>query len=183
MSDSAPNIAATADEGEALVKNLRVRLFAVCLACLSPALANGQAQAPAAAPQNPSPALVGRLTKQLSVTPEQATGGAGAIFGLAKSRLAPDQFGKISAVVPGMDGLLGAAPKPDTASPLGAVNALGGAVPAGAGPVAGLAPLAGSFKQLGLSPDMAAKFVPIMTRFIQAKGGTGVSSLFTDALK
>ena len=36
--------------------------------------------------QAPNPDLVGKLTKELKVTPEQATGGAGAIFSLAKSR-------------------------------------------------------------------------------------------------
>src|SRR5215472_10412335 len=56
------------------------------------------------APKTPSPELVGALTKQLSVTPSQATGGAGALFGLAKSRLSAADFSKISAVVPGMSG-------------------------------------------------------------------------------
>ena len=50
------------------------------------------------------------LTKDLNVTPKQATGGAGALFGLAKSRLKPDQFSQVAAAVPGMDGLLKAAP-------------------------------------------------------------------------
>ena len=33
-----------------------------------------------------SPELVGQLSKELSITPAQATGGAGALFGVAKSR-------------------------------------------------------------------------------------------------
>lgn len=57
-----------------------------------------------------SPELVGQLTQGLSVTPQQATGGAGALFGLAKSKLSPADFGKIAAVVPGMDSFLKAAP-------------------------------------------------------------------------
>jgi hypothetical protein len=44
------------------------------------------------------------LTKELKVTPEQATGGAGSLFALAKERLKPDQFSKVSAAVPGMEG-------------------------------------------------------------------------------
>src|SRR2546430_16338330 len=54
--------------------------------------------------------LVGALTQQLGVTEQQATGGAGAIFGLAKSKLSPDNFGQVASVVPGMEGLLQAAP-------------------------------------------------------------------------
>ncbi|HEU4388024.1 MAG TPA: DUF2780 domain-containing protein, partial [Blastocatellia bacterium] len=70
--------------------------------------------------KNPSSELVGQLTKELSITPEQATGGAGALFGLAKTRLKPAEFGQISKVVPGMSGLLKAAPKST-----GATSALG----------------------------------------------------------
>src|SRR5262245_29195612 len=62
--------------------------------------------------KNPSPELVDQLTKQLSITPEQAIGGSGAIFGLAKTKLKPEEFSKVSDAVPGMDGLLKAAPKP-----------------------------------------------------------------------
>jgi hypothetical protein len=54
--------------------------------------------------------LVGALTRKLGVTEQQATGGAGAIFGLAKSQLSPDNFGQVAHVVPGMEGLLQAAP-------------------------------------------------------------------------
>jgi len=38
----------------------------------------------------PNPELAGLLSKELKITPEQATGGAGALFGLAKSRVSPD---------------------------------------------------------------------------------------------
>ncbi len=55
-------------------------------------------------------ALVELLVSQLGVTSTQAAGGAGAIFSLAKDRLAPDQFAQVAAAVPGMDTLLAAAP-------------------------------------------------------------------------
>ncbi len=136
------------------------------------------AQAPAAAQaKSPSPELVGMLTKELKVTPEQATGGAGALFGLAKSRLQPEEFSQVSDAVPGMDGFLKAAPKQSAGSPLGS---LGSSLPGGTG---GLASVAGSFKTLGLSPDMVSKFVPILTQFVQSKGGANVGSLLAGALK
>jgi hypothetical protein len=139
----------------------------------------GHASPQAASAKNPSPELVGQLTKGLSITPQQATGGAGALFGLAKSRLKPDEFGQISKVVPGMDGLLKAAPKSKSggSSTLGALSS---ALPGGAG---GLASTAGAFKALGLSPDMASKFVPILTQFVTSKGGAGVGSLLGGVLK
>src|SRR5215472_16778791 len=61
-----------------------------------------------------NPELVGQLTKQLSVSSAQASGGAGALFNLAKSRLSSDEFSKVAGAVPGMDGLLQAAPKADS---------------------------------------------------------------------
>jgi len=127
--------------------------------------------------KSPNPELIGSLTKQLSVTPEQATGGAGALFGLAKSKLSVEDFSKVSKAVPGMDGLLKAAPKPKSSSPL---DSLASSLPGSAG---GMASVASSFKSLGLSPGMAEKFVPVMTQYVQGKGGSEVASLFEGALK
>jgi hypothetical protein len=157
-----------------MTTRIRVVLIAACLACFEAAAEHAQAQTPTA--KNPSPELIGQLTKELSITPEQATGGAGALFGLAKTRLKPDQFTQVSKTVPGMDGLLKAAPKPKG----GALGAVGSSLPGGAG---GLASTAGAFKSLGLSPDMASKFVPIMTKFVESKGGANVASLLAGALK
>jgi hypothetical protein len=128
----------------------------------------------------PSPELVGDLTKQLSVTPAQATGGAGALFGLAKSRLGAADFSKVAAVVPGMNGFLKAAPSAShQGGGLPEISSLSGALPSGA---SGLASTAQSFQRLGLSPGMVGKFVPVLTQFVQSKGGAGVASLLSGAL-
>src|SRR5262245_7667997 len=58
------------------------------------------AQSAAAAAVKASPALVGALSKEMSSTPEQAAGAAGALFGVAKSRLNADQFSQVAAAVP-----------------------------------------------------------------------------------
>ena len=138
-------------------------------------------QAQSSVAKSSSPELIGQLTKQLSITPAQATGGAGALFGLAKSRLSAPDFGKIATVVPGMKGLLQAAPNvggSNTGIP--GLSSLSGALPSG---VTGLAGTAQSFQKLGLSPDMVGKFVPIITQFVQSKGGAHVASLLSGALK
>src|SRR6476646_10715952 len=57
-----------------------------------------------------SPELVGALSKELGSSPDQAAGAAGALFGVAKSRLSPTDFSQIAKAVPGMDLLLKAAP-------------------------------------------------------------------------
>ena len=149
-----------------------------CVMCLGVAGARqAQAQIPGLSGKNPSPELIGSLTKQLSIKPEQAIGGAGALFGLAKTRLKPEEFGKVSSAVPGMGDLLKAAPKQENTDGLGAMAAM---LPGKAG---GLASVAGSFKSLGLSPSMAMKFVPIMTKFVDLKGGAEVAKLLGGALK
>ena len=146
------------------------------IACLSVVFLLGQfGFAQKATPA--SPELVGQLSKELSITPAQATGGAGALFGVAKSRLSLADFSKVSAAVPGMGSFLKAAPAPDNTSGL---SSLTGSLPGGLG---GLASAAGSFQKLGLSPDMVGKFVPILTKFVEGKGGASAASLLSGALK
>jgi hypothetical protein len=153
-------------------------VFVVLAAAAAPAQAQG---AITTAARSPNPALVGQLSKQLSITPLQATGGAGTLFGLAKSRLSAPEFSKIAAVVPGMNGLLKAAP---AAHPLNGglsgISGLSNGLPGGAG---GLVSAATSFQKLGLSPDKVSKFVPILTQFVQSRGGANVASLFSKGLK
>ena len=164
------------------VNRVRTLISFSCLLVLTIVAGRAQDQSSTAtAAKSPSSELVGQLSQQLSVTPAQAAGGAGTLFGLAKSRLSAADFGKIAAVVPGMNGLLKAAPSSN--SPAGGaseLSGLSGSLPGGAG---GLASAAQSFQKLGLSPDMVGKFVPILTQFVQSKGGAGVASLLSGALK
>jgi len=143
-------------------------------------VAGAQAQSAA---KGPSPELVGLLTKQLSITPAQATGGAGTIFGLAKSHLSSTDFSKIAAVVPGMSGFLKAAPAvsaPTSSGGIPGISSVAASLPGGA---SSLALAGGAFQKLGLSPDMVSQFLPIITQFLQAKGGPAVSSLLSKGLK
>jgi Protein of unknown function VcgC/VcgE (DUF2780) len=155
------------------VSGLRSVLFVLCVFASSVPAALGQSPA-MTQEKTPSPELVGMLTKDLNVTPKQAAGGAGALFNLAKTRLKPDQFSQVAAAVPGMDGLLKAAPA------AGGLPGLGSAVP---GASSGLAPAVAAFQKLGLSPDMVGKFVPLLTQFVGSKGGADVASLLAGALK
>jgi len=165
--------------------NCRVRIALITASlCAGAMLALGNARAETLSATNPSPELVGQLSKELSVTPKQATGGAGALFGLAKTRLKPDEFGQVAKAVPGMDGLLKAAPKPKAKkSGLGSLGDLTSALPGEASGLGGLASMADAFKSLGLSPDLVGKFVPVLTKFVEGKGGSKVGNLLAGALK
>lgn len=159
-----------------------------CLALVALLAAHGAAPR-AARLQSPSPAgtakaaadaspeLVGALSKEIGATPEQAAGAAGALFGLAKSRLNADEFSQVANAVPGMAALLAAAPAAG-----GAVGTTG-ALSQIAGSGAGLASAASAFSKLGLKPEMVAKAVPILTSFVTKSGGASVGSLLAGALK
>jgi len=140
----------------------------------------GQGSAQAADASAASPELVGQLTKALSITPAQASGGAGALFGLAKSRLNPADFSKVAASVPGIDSLINSAPAASKNSAASGLSGMASSVPGGLG---SLVSMAGPFKKLGLPQEMAAKFVPVVTKFVGSKGGAGVAELLGGAFK
>jgi hypothetical protein len=168
---------------------MRKRYLAIAgAAFIAGSAAGGFAQAPdapkgaaatqeAAAAVKASPDLVNELSKEMGSTPEQAAGAAGALFGVAKSRLTADEFSQVSKSVPGMDSLLKAAPAASLA--VGTSGALSKA----AGAAGGLAAAAGAFSKLGLKPDMVAKAVPVLTSFVSKSGGADVGKLLAGALK
>jgi hypothetical protein len=125
-----------------------------------------------------SPDLVGALSKELGSTPEQAAGAAGALFGVAKSRLKPEEFSQVSKAVPGMSSLLKAAP----AAAVGTSGAAG-ALSNMAGSASGLAAAASAFTKLGLKPEMVAQAVPVLTSFVTKSGGANVGNLLAGVLK
>lgn len=126
-----------------------------------------------------SPELVGALSKELGATPAQAAGAAGALFGLAKSRLKADEFSQIAKAVPGMDSLLKAAPAIGGATGTSGAGALSKA----AGMAGGLAPAADAFSKLGLKPDQVSKAVPVLSSFVTKSGGADAGRLLAGALK
>ena len=151
---------------------MSVSIAGLRLANASPAQAAG-ATAEAMAAAKASPELVGALSKEIGASPEQAAGAAGALFGVARSRLKADEFSQIATAVPGMDSLLKASP---TAGGTAGLSQLGGAA-------GGLAGAASAFSKLGLSPDMVSKAVPVLTSFVTKSGGSKVGSLLAGALK
>lgn len=120
--------------------------------------------------------LVSLLTQNLGVTPQQAQGGAGAIFDYAKGKLGAADFSKVAAAVPGMDSLLSAAPK--TGGTASNLTKLAG----GTGSLGGLSSLAEPFTKLGMSPDMVGKFVPEILSYVKSSGGDAVMKILQGAL-
>jgi len=137
-------------------------------------------QAAAARAAAASPELVGALSKEIGATPEQAAGAAGALFGVAKSRLKPDEFSQVASAVPGMTSLLNAAPAAGgTTGTSDAVGALSQITKS----VGGLASATSAFTKLGLKPELVTKAIPVLTAFVTKSGGANVGKLLAGALK
>jgi len=140
----------------------------------SQSLATAQAAAVKASPE-----LVQSLSKEIGATPEQAAGAAGALFGLAKTRLKADEFAQISQAVPGMSALLKAAPGTKSSNPLSRGADLAPAL----GTAAAVAPAASAFSELGLKPELVTKAIPVLTSFVSKSGGADAARLLPGALK
>jgi hypothetical protein len=125
--------------------------------------------------------LVNLLTSNLGVTEQQAQGGSGAIFGLAKERMSNDEFSQIQEAVPSVDSLIQSAPKPGSSSASAAsVTSLLGST---GGSLGALGSLAGSFSQLGMGTDMITQFTPIIYDYVKQKGGDAVMGLLKNAIQ
>ena len=129
--------------------------------------------------------LIQQLVSNLGINENQAKGGAGLLFNLAKEKLGGGEFQQLTKAVPGIGDLLKAAPE----SGGGLMEALGGAASAFGGlggkmeSLGNLAQLAGGFSHLGLGADMVGKFIPIVLSFVQNQGGDAVKGLLEKALK
>ena len=123
--------------------------------------------------------LISQLVQNLGINEEQATGGAGLIFNLAKEKLGEGDFSQISNAIPGLDQVMSAAPEGGMISKaIGTITST-----FGGGKLGGLAGLASGFSKLDLSTDMVGKFVPVVLSFVQSKGGDTVKNLLAGVLK
>ena len=122
--------------------------------------------------------LVDLLSSQLGVTKGQSEGGAGSIFQLAKQNLSVEDFSSIAKAVPGIDKMIGAAPKVEgSSSSLKGISSM-----MGSNKIGGMASLTSSFEKLGLSSEMVDKFMPIILDYVENKGGEHAMNLLKGAL-
>ena len=125
--------------------------------------------------------MVETLVKQLGVSQAQSAGGSGALFQMAKDSMSASDFGQVSQAVPGMDGLLAAAPKPEPASGTG--NLLSGLANAsGNSTLMNAASLVNTFQQLDMSKGMVSQFTPIIIDYVKQNGGEMTANLLKAAL-
>jgi hypothetical protein len=126
--------------------------------------------------------LVKMLSSQLSVTEPQASGGAGALFSMAKGALSETDYGKVASAMPEVSNLIKSAPavSESTSDASDKVAGLAGGLGSITKAVDGAnkyAAVYDQFKQLGLDKGKVAQYVPVVLSFANSEGGESVMNL------
>ncbi|CAH0524520.1 DUF2780 domain-containing protein [Vibrio hippocampi] len=108
--------------------------------------------------QQDSTPVIDNLVSGLSVSPQQATAGAGALLSLAQSSLGESQTSELSSLIPGMS----------TLTDSGLLSS-----------VQNMESVQSAFSAVGLDPSMISQFAPIILQYL---GTQGASSGLTDSL-
>ena len=125
--------------------------------------------------------LIDSLTKTLGVSGTQAEGGAAVLLKAAKDKLGAAAFDSQLGGVPGLSDLLKKAPASGGGGGLGGL--LGGLAGAMGGNAALISSIVGGFGKLGLKPEDAKKFVPVILGFLRTKVGADVVSNLEKTLR
>lgn len=119
------------------------------------------------------------LMQRTGATAAQAQGGAGALFQMAKTKMSADSFTQLEQSVPGMQGMLGAAPA--LSQPGGLAGQLSSLAGASGGAAGNLISLASAFQQQGMSPAMVQQFIPVVIDYVKAHGNDALVKTLSSA--
>ncbi|AQS35524.1 Protein of unknown function VcgC/VcgE (DUF2780) [Shewanella psychrophila] len=123
--------------------------------------------------------LVGSVMSQLGLNKSQAEGGLGSLLSLAKSTLGGDDFSSIADAIPGIDGLLSAAPALDNESGMSGLLAKAGDLGSS---LQGGAQVYDAFEKLGISKELAAPMVDIVKGYLDSNAGEGTTDMLMKGL-
>ncbi len=127
-----------------------------------------------------SGSLTELLMQRTGVTGAQAQSGAGALFQVAKTKMQADAFTQLEQSVPGMQGMLGAAPAlSQQGGLLGGLSSLAGTSGGTAGT---LLSVAAAFQQQGMSPAMVQQFIPVVIDYVKSHGSEALVNTLSAAL-
>jgi len=121
------------------------------------------------------------LMQRTGVTADQAQGGAGALFQVAKSKMQPDAFAQLEQAVPGMNEMLGAVPT-QTQPSGGLAGRLSSIAGASGGTAGNLVAVVSAFQQQGMSPAMVQQFVPVVIDYVRTHGNEALLNTLSTAL-
>ncbi len=110
--------------------------------------------------------LLPMLTDQLGVSNEQAEGGMGALLQTAQNTLSASDFSSLSEGIPGVEGLLAAAPSLSGGEQSGGLGGLLSQAGGLSESLGSLGQLTQQFEALGLSPDMIIQFAKMAIDYL-----------------
>ena len=168
------------------MKSMTATLLTVSALLTTPASAGildqlGQATATASeqTEQPQSSDLVGSVMSQLGLSQTQAEGGLGSLLSLAQSSLGSNDFSSIADSIPGIDGLLGAAPELSSDSGMSGLLSKAGGLGES---LQGGAMVYDAFEKLGISKELAAPMIDIVKGYLDTNGSEGTSALLMKGL-
>lgn len=144
-----------------------------------PALQQGQQAVNTAQAVQPG-SLAELLMQRTGATEAQAQGGAGALFQIAKNKMSADSFTQLEQSVPGIPGMLGAAPT--LSQPGGLAGRLSSIAGASGGTAGDLISVVSAFQQQGMSPAMVQQFIPVVIDYVKAHGNDALVNTLSSAL-
>ncbi|GAL37800.1 hypothetical protein JCM19240_6716 [Vibrio maritimus] len=95
--------------------------------------------------------VVNDLVNDLSISPEQATTGVGALLSLAQSSLGSEQQSELSSLIPGMDSLTNS----------GLLSS-----------IQNMESVKSAFSSVGLDPSMISQFAPVVLDYLGSQGAS-----------
>jgi hypothetical protein len=98
---------------------------------------------------------ISALAEKTGVTPDQAVGGLGLILAMAKNKLPADQFSQLTSGIPSADKY---------------IQSLGG-FGVDSGSVKDVVDLRGALQKVGMSEEVATRFMPEAVNMIRSSGG------------
>ncbi len=110
--------------------------------------------------------LVGSISKNIGITPTQATGGLATILQYAKTQIPTSDYTSLIKDVPALNNL-------NTSSLTDSLLAS----------ITSSESVKTAFSTLGLDPALISQFVPLIVDYAKSVGGTESSSILTGALK
>jgi hypothetical protein len=112
--------------------------------------------------------LIASLIQQFGLDQGQAEGAVGAIARAAQPKLSGEQMGELGRLIPGLDGMMAAAPRPGGGGLFGGLGGMLG------GSLGQAASLAGVFKALNIDTGKIAPIAKAILAFVQANGSPGL---------
>lgn len=118
--------------------------------------------------------LVDQIMQAADVNKEQATGGAGALFEMAKGSMDAGDFAKVSDAVPNMDELLAAVPAMSKSNSL---------LSTATTTAMGMPQVISAFEKLGISKEKVSLFTPVLVSWVEKNGGKLLGKKLGDAIQ